>query len=283
MIWICTKIYKRKQLQRAEKPESEDGIMQNDTKKHMKNTMNNNMNNIMKIAIIDDSKEWRNIAARKTSAFYQMQPFNEHVEITQYESGEAFLEAGEYYDFILLDVEMPGMDGFEVAKNYQFQQNNTIIIFLSTHDELGRTGYRVNAFRYIDKQYIDEELPEALTAVWEVLHKNHAVSIRLVDDDVHTFMTSDIYFMLANRHNITIYTKNGEYVSNTPLQELEKMLLGYGFFRSHRSCLVHLEHIKTIENDVIYLSNDMTCYVSARNVRDLKKALFDYEFKYANG
>lgn len=235
----------------------------------------------MNIAIIDDTAKWRTDAKERVTAFFNEQPYVEKTNITLYKSGADFLTADKPYDFILLDVEMPILDGFEVARQYQVRHKHCIIIFLSTHDELGRMGYRVNAFRYIDKSNIDEELAEALASVWEVLHKTHCIYLRLIDDVNRSFMTGDIYFMKSDRHYITIYTTHGQFITKTPLQELEKQLAGYGFFRTHKSCLVNLEHVKEVENGTIFLPDNLSCYLSRLQQNNFEDALYDYRFKYA--
>ena len=65
-------------------------------------------------------------------------------------------------DLLFLDIEFPeGEDGFEIAQQLMNSRNQCKICFLTSHTELARLGYRVNAFRYIDKKHL-EEINEAL-------------------------------------------------------------------------------------------------------------------------
>ena len=63
----------------------------------------------MNIAIIDDEKLWRNMAHKLVQNHYAGVDIN----IEEFESGDSFLERKGNFDFVLVDIEMPGKDGFE--------------------------------------------------------------------------------------------------------------------------------------------------------------------------
>ena len=112
----------------------------------------------MRVAIVDDEERWRT----KTEEIVTKFNAEECLEIDKYASGEIFLKKAELYDIVFLDVEMKQLDGFETASGYREIFPKAMIIILTTHTELSRKGYMVNAFRYVDKTNIEEELTEAL-------------------------------------------------------------------------------------------------------------------------
>lgn len=65
-------------------------------------------------------------------------------------------------DLLFLDIELAeGEDGFGIARQLMDSGNQCKVCFLTSHTEMARLGYRVNAFRYIDKRHL-EEITEAL-------------------------------------------------------------------------------------------------------------------------
>ena len=111
----------------------------------------------MRIAVVDDEKNWLVKIKR-----YIKEYFGEmDVEIRTFFSSEAFLEDAGEYQFVFMDIEMQGRDGFSVLQEYRMEHVDSLFIILTTHIEMSREGYKVEACRYIDK-YKMEEIREAL-------------------------------------------------------------------------------------------------------------------------
>lgn len=76
------------------------------------------------------------------------------------------------FDVIFLDIRMPELDGFTLAKNLKQIAPNTLIIFLTDTMEYTVQGYEV-AFRYIPKSRLSDMLLPALDAAID--HKNCSI------------------------------------------------------------------------------------------------------------
>ena len=87
----------------------------------------------MKIAIIDDEQHWIELAKKQSMEYWK-----QDVEIFTYLSGKTFLEAREEFDLILMDIEMPKMDGFDTIKEYRKWSKRGILLILTTHTEMRR-------------------------------------------------------------------------------------------------------------------------------------------------
>ena len=68
------------------------------------------------------------------------------------------------YDIIFLDIEMPKLNGIELAKQIRSKLPDVILIFLTSHNEFAPQGYKVKALRYLSKLNMREQLNEALSA-----------------------------------------------------------------------------------------------------------------------
>ena len=106
----------------------------------------------MKIAIVDDDLKWRNLASDVVKGYTEKTD-----KIDTFESGVEFIKNNGEYNVVLMDVDMPEMDGFETIMNYKEQYSESIIIILTTHLNCARKGYLVDAFRYVDKTKMKEE------------------------------------------------------------------------------------------------------------------------------
>jgi len=231
----------------------------------------------MKIAIVDDEKIWRT----KIEAMLNEYEWKEQIQINLFSSGEAFLKKGQY-DIVFLDIEMDGIDGFETAQRYKEYYEDSIIIFLTTHTELSSRGYMVNAFRYIDKAFVEDELQEAVNAIKVRQIRNYHVIFHELRMGERSIPLKDIYYIETEKRNVIIHAKEKDYVSNRTMDEWEEELKEKGFFRSHRSFLVNLEQIRDFDKSNVHLKNHGKALVSMRKYWELKQRYLEQNFKIAN-
>ena len=231
----------------------------------------------MRIAIVDDLPNWRACVEELIKKHY-----GENVpQIDVFTCGEEFYNQSDY-DVVFLDIEMKEMDGFETAKRYKEKNEMSTIVFLTTHTELSRQGYLVNAFRYIDKACIVEELEEALHAIDEIQSRNHVLTFHVVNMAEVQVKVKDILFIETEKRNVVIHTKQDDFISNRKIDELETELSEWGFFRCHKSYLVNLENIQKFDKLNVYFRNGSRALVSTRKYYELKAKYFEHNFGNAN-
>ena len=105
---------------------------------------------MLKIALCDDGAAiLENIQSCVLSYFNRT---TQHAEIKAFAKSEhlvASIADGDRFDLYILDVEMPELNGFEVAKKLRVYQPDAGIIFLTSHFEFADEGYKVRALRYV--------------------------------------------------------------------------------------------------------------------------------------
>ena len=126
------------------------------------------MKNMIYIAICDDEEiPIRYIKNKLEQELQKMEVTSYQLDI--YYSGVDLLKNKKTYDILLLDIEMPEMDGFSVAKGMNQLKKKPLIIFLTSHREFMSKGYHVKAFRYLLKPISDQEFQEAIfSAIKEI-------------------------------------------------------------------------------------------------------------------
>ncbi len=176
-------------------------------------------------------------------------------------SGEKFLEAHRTpYDVVFLDIDMPQTGGFEVAEkvNALNTGDETLIVFVTSHDELVYSSFKFQPFRFIRKAYLDEELPEIIDAVISKIAERAAekkFTLRSKNGSVVIDLRSLEYIEIYG-HRLLVHLKNGEPLEcYGSLSELEKELLRYDFVRTHKSYLVNCACIYSIEKNQVILDD----------------------------
>ena len=100
---------------------------------------------VMKIAIVDDERIW----LEKIHNYVKQYFAKMEVLVKSFSSGEGFLNSRDDYQIVFMDIEMPGQDGFSVLQEYRKNHDVSLFIILTTHIEMSRQGYKVEAFRYM--------------------------------------------------------------------------------------------------------------------------------------
>lgn len=230
----------------------------------------------MKIAIVEDEKKWQLIVKEELESYYRT-----NIEIDIFSTGEEFLETKEHYQIVFMDIELPGKDGFVVYKEYTEQVSETVLIIISTHTELCRLGYRINAFRYIDKLY-PEEIREALVSAEQTLRRYKRIILKFFGMKEQEVCCKDILYFEAANHNVTVKIGKDLFECRENIGKLALSLEKFGFYPVHRGYLVNLDHIKLVGSKEIILDNGDKLPVSRRKYSDLKKRHIQWRFENAN-
>ena len=165
---------------------------------------------------------------------------------------------------------MPETNGFELAKTYKTQYPQCILIILSSYTELSRQGYYVDAFRFIDKMYLDEEIKEAISAIEKHFLSDFRVPVHLLYMDELLLSAKKLVYAETAKHNVLLHTTSGVFVCTDSMNILEERFEKLGFFRCHRSYLINLSHIVSFGNHQVKMCNGDWVEVAIRKVQTLK-------------
>ena len=163
-------------------------------------------------------------------------------------------------DVVLMDVEMPGMNGIECGKAIQDRAPKTIIIFATAHEEYMRSAFELYAFDYLVKPFsVDralntlrlarERLGERRATVSAIIPKSDALRRLMIrhKDGVRLVDPEDILMVQREDRSTAILLRDGEkLLTGEPLGEVEERLPQELFFRAHRSYIINLEQIDSI-------------------------------------
>lgn len=226
----------------------------------------------MRIAICDDDEKFTD----NLSSFIKKELGAQNVapHICVYHDGGAFIAGHEEYDVIFLDIDMPSMNGFDVAEQVNNRMGEALIVFVTMHDELVYSSIRFRPFRFVRKSHLDSELPEVLDDLNREVCKRSAgrkfefrTQTGAVFLDVGTIEYIEIY-----GHWLYVRVDGGEDLEcYGSLAELEKQLAPFDFIRTHKSYLVNCKYIYAIEKGQVILDDRTKILLSryrADEVRD---------------
>ena len=179
-------------------------------------------------------------------------------DVSAFGEGRALIEsAGKAgYDVVLLDIDMPDLNGLEVAAFFQVADRKPLIIFVTSHDELVYDSLQLHPFGFVRKSYLDKELKKVLEdAVEEVSSRDKHFFFHTASGDIKLQMDDILYFE-AEGNYIKIKTGSDEFRFRETMQALEMSLKSDGFIRVHKGFLVNQEAVKIINSDKLVLNDN---------------------------
>lgn len=174
--------------------------------------------------------------------------------LREYPSAEALLFAYEdgAPDILLLDIEMPGMNGVELARKLREQEEMVQIIFITGYPDFIAEGYEVEALHYLLKPVTSEKLAEVLSRAAGKISRAEKKILLPSDGGKTALPLREIRYIEAMRQYSVIYAASGEYRLKVPISELEAQLDGY-FLRVQRSFIVNLREVLRINRTEVIL------------------------------
>lgn len=226
---------------------------------------------MLKAAICDDEEFHRQLLSAEINSC------STDYSIDEYSSGAELLKYAKKYDIFFLDIEMPDLSGMETAQLLRKNNIDSPIIFLTSHSEYIYDAFKVKAFRFLNKPIGRAALAEALKeAETEILNEEKLVITQ--KGRIYTIPLKNIIYFEAFGDGTYIYDIHGNtYECTTPLKTWNDSISDKGFFKIHKSYIVSLRYVSSLENSILRLANIKTSFkISRRNLAGFKEAYFSF-------
>lgn len=204
------------------------------------------MNTAVKVLVVDDEAP----AVRRLERLLVAREDTEFVGAAH--SGEQALDACRRLrpDVVLMDVEMPGLDGVEAARRLQEQDRPPAVIFVTAFERYAVDAFDVQALDYLVKPVRSERLDQALARAAARLRASKApatLSARL-GERLLAIPLADVRLLQAEDKYTCVHYLGGEALIEDSLLSLEDRF-GDRFVRVHRSALVSRRHLRALFRD----------------------------------
>jgi DNA-binding LytR/AlgR family response regulator len=164
-------------------------------------------------------------------------------------------------DLLFLDIEMPGISGIDLMKSLPVKP---IIIFISAKQNYAVDVFDLNVADYLIKPVTPSRLLEAITKAGKIFENRNA-TISIVEKEyiflkdkkaLKKINISEILWIEAMGDYIKIHVPEKWYMAHTSLRQLEEKLSPEKFMKIHRSYIVALNKIDSIEDNVIHINKN---------------------------
>lgn len=161
------------------------------------------------------------------------------------------------FDILLLDVEMPKMDGITAAKRIRKVDQEVVILFITNMAQYAINGYEVRARSYILKPInyygFFLELQEAIASL-----KRRDVKALLLttEDGMVKVPVGKVLYVENQKHDLYIHTTETVIRIRSAMKDMEERLTGCFFARSSVSYLINLAHVSGISGDMVLVEGE---------------------------
>lgn len=186
-------------------------------------------------------------------------------------------EDGFFFDLILLDIEMPGSTGMEIAKKIKPYLPNVKIIFITSHIEYAIDAFELSIFRYVPKNDIDQRLFPAIRDAVKLIGLEDGKSyIIQTNNRFEKIPYKEIFYIERDGKNACISAAGGVSKVRKSLQQVYTELNAEEFIYIDRGCIVNMIHIMMIKDGMAVLKNGMSLPISRTHLQEVKAQVNKY-------
>ena len=238
---------------------------------------------MFRIAICDDEKVFAEELKEIISAY--LIDKGTLFEIDIFGSGEELAALGvevARYTAVFLDINMEGMDGIEAAEKIRAVSREVFLVFVTAYISYSLEGYRLDAVRYLLKGSVNFPgiVQECMDAILDKLNYTVVKKEFAFREGRKEVVLERLLYVESRLHKLEFHVMENTmkvYTMYRTLDELEDMLEGNGFVRTHKSYLVNLKHISSVSRYKAVLSDGTELAVPKVRYADVKDQFTQYQ------
>ncbi len=235
---------------------------------------------MLNIAFCDDDENYLSHIAKKTEKIYKYLKTN--ISINTFSDGAALIESFKkyqsYYNIIFLDIDMPNINGKDTARILRTMDKKFKLVFITDYENEALNTFQYDVIGFLPKALIDSRLPDLIERMNQVIEEDDPqVQLFRVEKNTNGVMDiriplNDIMYFESINRKVYLTTQRGTFILyRSQFSEIVERYLSLGFVDIHRTCIVNMKYIFSVDNNEIRLDNGTRLPISRRK----KQKIFD--------
>ena len=228
-----------------------------------------------RIAVVEDDKNFVQ-ELKKYLEQYALEEGQEFEILTFYDGAEILENYTPNYDLILLDIEMPKVNGMDAAERIREMDETVVLMFITNMAQYAIRGYSVGALDFVMKPITYYTFSMKMKRALKRAQKKELPSVLLnISDGIKKLEVRQIYYVEIQNRQLHYHTDEGEFVVRASLQSAEDTLPSEVFSKCNHWYLVNLMHVTEVRKNIV-LVGPYELEISRRNRSGFLKALTEY-------
>lgn len=238
--------------------------------------------------IVEDDDNYRNTLVDYLHQYEQEHNLNkagqhfgeapEQFKITLFKDGaEVIQDYTPVYDVILMDIELPELDGMSTSERIREIDKDVIIIFITNLSQYAIRGYQVEALDYVLKPIsyyaFSQRIERALLRKGR--RRKKVLSISTGKGNIMKIPVENLNYIETLGHSVIYHLTDQQITTYGTMKEIEKELEGEQFFRCNKGYLVNLDRVENIEGNMANVGGEQV-QISRAKKKAFMDALNDY-------
>lgn len=217
---------------------------------------------IFRVAIVEDELKERTNLENFLSKLENETDYQLNVQ--SFKNASTFLNVGRgQFDLILMDIELPDMNGMDAIKRIREQGDNSMVIFVTNMARFAVKGYEVRAFDFIVKPVSYQVFQMKIKLALDYLIKTDDADLLVSNKDgKFKIKVSDIIYIEVVSHTLLYHLSDRVIKASGTLDKVYDLLPQNQFSLCNRCYLVNLRHVNELYQTSLLLDNNETLIVS---------------------
>ncbi len=181
---------------------------------------------------------------------------------------------------VFLDIDLGEENGINLARKLRRINPEAVLIFVTNFKEYAPEGYEVDAFRYLAKSELDQKLQPYFSDALKVCRGRQQTVDILCEGETVPIPTQALFYIESMGHDQYLYLKGSpreRLRTRWSITELEELLRPHGFLRIHKSFLVNMRYLQSLQSTGAVLTTGKSLPVGARSYRVNKQKFITWQ------
>lgn len=199
--------------------------------------------------------------------------------VTHYDSAVPLIKAKRNYDLIFMDIDLPGINGMEAAELMRTYDQATPLVFVTNLAQYAVHGYEVDALDFIVKPVSYYHFSMRMDKAMRAMARNRRAHVTIATrSGLRVVPCSEVVYVETKSHNLFYHLADEEEPVSVrgSLTALEQELGETPFTRISSSCLVNMDHVRSMQSGEVRPDTGETLYASRAKKKAALETFADY-------